>query len=118
MSARLLVVEDEYFIAQEIADALLAAGYVIVGPCATVPAALALLGDGTACDAAVLDASLRHVSSLPVADALAERGIPFAVVTGFTADQLPPRLAEAPVLTKPVRGDDLVAMVRQLLASR
>lgn len=118
MSARLLVVEDEFFIAQEIADALRAAGYVVVGPAATVPAALALIGDGTTCDAAVLDASLRDVSSQPVADALTERGIPFAVVTGFSPGQLPPRLAAVPVLTKPVRGDDLVAMVAQLLASR
>lgn len=118
MSARLLVVEDEYFIAQEIAEALRMAGYEVVGPCATVPAALALLGDGKSCDAAVLDASLRNVSSSPVADALAERGIPFVVVSGFSADQLPPRMAAGPVMTKPVRGDDLVAMLAQLLASR
>lgn len=118
MSARILVVEDEFFIAQEIADVLKAAGFALLGPCPTVAAALVKLADGQSCDAALLDASLRHESSLPVAEALAMRGIPFAVVTGFSADQLPARMAAAPVLTKPVRGEELIRMVRELIAAR
>ncbi len=117
MSARILVVEDEFFIAQEIADLLEAAGFEVVGPCASVPAALARLAESAGCDGAVLDASLRHVSSLPVAEALAERGIPFAVVTGFSVDQLPARMAAAPVLTKPLKGEDLIEILRELLAA-
>lgn len=118
MSARILVVEDEFFIAQEIADVLEAAGFALLGPCATVAAALAKLADGQSCDAALLDASLRHESSMPVADALETLGIPFAVVTGFSVEQLPPRMAAAPVLTKPVRGEELVRLVRELIAVR
>lgn len=117
-SARILVVEDEFFIAEEIADALGAAGFEVVGPCPTVAAALAAIADGPSFDAAVLDASLRDASSLPVAEALAERGIPFAVVTGFSLDQLPAPMAAAPVLTKPLQGEDLVKMLRGLLSVR
>ena len=115
-NARILVVEDEFFVAEEIADALEAAGFEVVGPCPTVAAALARIADGPSLDAAVLDASLRHASSLPVAEALAERGIPFAVVTGFSADQLPARMAAAPVLTKPLRCEDLVRLLQGLLS--
>lgn len=117
-NGRILVVEDEFFIAEEIADALKAAGFAVLGPYATVAAALEMIADGPSIDAAVLDASLRDASSLPVAEALAARGIPFAVVTGFSADQLPARMAAAPVLTKPLRGGDLVRLLRQLLPVR
>lgn len=117
-SGRILVVEDEFFIAEEIADALEAAGFEVVGPCPTVASALARIADGPSFDAAVLDASLRHASSLPVAEALAELGIPFAVVTGFSVDQLPARMAAAPVLTKPLRGEDLVSLLRQMISVR
>ena len=81
-------------------------------------AALAKLAEGQPCDAALLDASLRHESSLPVAEALAARGIPFAVVTGFSPEQLPARMATAPVLTKPVRSEELIRLVNAMLAGR
>jgi len=116
MTGRILVVEDEFFIAQEIAEALEAAGFAVLGPCATVKKALAELDQCPDCAAAVLDASLRQVSSLPVAEALAERGIPFAVVTGFSVEQLPPGMASAPVLTKPLRSADLLKLLAEMVA--
>ncbi|MCL9998705.1 MAG: response regulator [Erythrobacter sp.] len=116
MSARILIVEDEYFIAQEMADALEGAGMTVLGPCPKVAAALAILADGDPCDAAVLDASLRGVSSLPVCEALALRGIPFVVVTGFSAAQLPEPMAAAPVLSKPLDPAELVRALRGLIA--
>lgn len=116
MSARILVVEDEYFIAQEIAEALESAGLTVLGPCPKVSAALELLAAVEACDAAVLDASLRGVSSLPVCEALALRGIPFVVVTGFSVGQLPERMAAAPVLTKPLDPEKLVSVLRGVMA--
>lgn len=109
MAARILVVEDEFFIAQEIADAVTLAGFAVVGPFARVAEALRHLEVGPACDAAVLDVSLRNESSLPVAEALARRGIPFVVVTGFSPDQLPGAMAAAPVLAKPLDSDELIA---------
>lgn len=112
---RILVVEDEFLIAREIADALEDAGFAVLGPCPTVPAALARLDEAGSCEAAVLDASLRHVSSLPVAEALMARGIPFAVVTGFSVGQLPPAMAEAPVLAKPLDAGELVRLLNRLL---
>jgi len=118
MKSRILVVEDEFFIAQEIVDALDASGFEVLGPCPTVPKALDCLENLEVCDAAVLDASLRGASSLPVAEALAERGIPFAVVTGFSLNQLPPDMAAAPVLAKPLESEQLIALLKQLLPGR
>jgi len=116
MSARILIVEDEYLIAHELAEALEEAGFALLGICASVPAALARIAAEDGCDAAVLDASLREVSSVPVAEALSARGIPFVVVSGFSADQLPPALAAAPLINKPAEADDLVAMLREMTA--
>ncbi len=116
MSFRILVVEDEYFIAQEIAETLESAGFLVVGPCPKVADALACLDDPDPCDAAVLDASLRGTSSLPVCEALAARGIPYVVVTGFSAGQLPAPMAAATVLTKPLDPDQLAKVLRALIA--
>ncbi len=115
MTARILVVEDEFFIAQDIVEALVSAGFAVLQPCSTVSQALAEL-EANGCDAAVLDASLRNESSLPVAQALAGRGIPFAVVTGFSIDQLPPELAGAPVISKPLNAEDLIGVLGRLLS--
>ncbi len=115
MSASILVVEDEFLIAQDIAEALAEAGFAVLGPCPTVAEALARMDESPACAAALLDASLRQVSSEPVAEALAARGIPFAVLTGFSADQLPSVMAAAPVLTKPLDMADIAGLVRALV---
>ena len=114
MKARILVVEDEFFIAQDIGEALESAGFNVLETCPTVSQALAEL-EGNGCDAAVLDASLRDESSLPVAQALAGRGIPFVVVTGFSIDQLPAEMAEVPVITKPIDAVDLIGVLGRLL---
>lgn len=118
MSGRILVVEDEFFIAQDIADALESAGHTVIGRYPKVPDALAFLAAPDPCDAAVLDASLRGVSSLPVCEALAARGIPFVVVTGFSPAQLPPAMTAAPVLTKPLDPAQLASTVAALIAKR
>lgn len=115
MKARILVVEDEFFIAQEIAGALASAGFEVLQPCFTVPQALAKL-EGDGCDAAILDAFLRNESSLPVVKVLADRGIPFAVVTGFSISQLPAEMALAPVISKPLNSEDLIAVLDRLLS--
>jgi DNA-binding response OmpR family regulator len=116
VSPRILVVEDEYLIAQDIADALEAGGFEVLGPCPTVDKALTYLRDSARCDAAVLDVSLRNHSSLPVAKLLTERGIPFAVVTGFSPGQLPSEMAGVPVLAKPWDNSELVRVIKRLIA--
>jgi CheY-like chemotaxis protein len=110
---RILVVEDEALVAMLVEDALLDAGALVIGPAATVAEALALLDLETP-DAAVLDLNLAGETSTPVADALALRGIPFVVATGYGADGLPPGHITVPVLAKPYDPDDLTAALTRL----
>lgn len=117
MTGRILVVEDDFFIATDIAAALEHAAFEVLGPCPTVLKAMAQLDRGR-CDAAVLDASLRNESSLPVARVLAERGIAFVVVTGFSRSQLPAEMATVPVLSKPLHAEDLISHLDRLLSAR
>ena len=75
-SARILVVEDEYLIADDIAMTLEDLGYDVVGPVSTLAAVRT-----EALDAALLDANLDGVSSAAIAAELNAHTVPFVVVT-------------------------------------
>src|SRR5262245_32549584 len=86
---RLLVVEDDYLIAEEITDALRSGGAEVVGPVASIAAALDLLAETEHVDGAVIDLNLKGKMSYPVADALLARAIPFTFLTGYDQINLP-----------------------------
>lgn len=115
-SLRILVVEDEFFVAEHISLTLESLGYAVVGPVPTIAAAIALIGS-EAPDGALLDANLGGKSSAPIAAELVARSIPFIVVTGYghfkltTAD-----LESAPRVSKPFSTDDLAAKLAGVLA--
>lgn len=118
MSGRLkiLVVEDDVLIAMELEERLQELGYDVLGPAATLEAAEEAIA-ATRPDAALLDANLAGVSSVPIGVKLHAMGVPLAFCTGY--DQIknaPPELAKAPVLTKPISDNDLVAALKRLLA--
>lgn len=117
MNRRILVVEDESLIALFICEVLETEGFEIVGPCQTVSQALAQLAIPDCCDAAVLDASLRNESAVPVANVLIELGIPFVVATGYNQSQLPAALTAVPVLAKPVNTGELVGHLQRMLST-
>ncbi|MDP3195041.1 response regulator [Tabrizicola sp.] len=79
---RILVVEDEFLIATVLCDMLQDSGAVVVGPAATVPAAMQLLQEDPV-DAALLDMNLNGQWSDPVAEDLQQRRIPFVFTTGY-----------------------------------
>jgi CheY-like chemotaxis protein len=106
-----LLVEDEYFAMKRLRRAFEVAGATVLGPAANVPDALTLVHEGRAIDAAVLDVNLHGEVVFPVADALAERGVPFVFATGYDPDMIPARHAGAPLLRKPV---DPAAVARVL----
>jgi len=110
---RVLVVEDESLVAMLVEDTLREAGCEVMGPAGTVEDALRLLADERP-DAAVLDLNLAGESSIPVADRLADFGVPFVVATGYGAAGLPPKHRAAPVLAKPYDPADLRAALRRV----
>ncbi len=81
---RVLIVEDERTIAENLAFEITANGGNVVGPAATVNAALDLIAN-TGLDGAILDLNLMGEMAFPVADALATSHIPFIIMTGFSA---------------------------------
>ncbi len=112
---RILVVEDEALVAMLVEDALQDAGFGLIGPARSVAQAIALLAAETP-SAAVLDLNLAGESSAAVADALAARGIPFVVTTGYGAAGLPPGHRGVPVLPKPYDPADLTTILDRLCA--
>jgi DNA-binding NarL/FixJ family response regulator len=98
---RVLIVEDEPFIAFDLADAIEDAGGIVLGPAATVREALALIATERV-EAAILDVNLPDGDVGPVISALADQGILLLVHTG--AGLTPELRAEYPTLrvfTKP-----------------
>jgi CheY-like chemotaxis protein len=107
---RILVVEDEFLIALDIAGALEQGGLVVIGPLASISDALEALKQEVV-DGALLDANLGGQPVGRIADALLARKVPFAFVSGYGRDQLPPQHRGAPLVRKPFTGADLLAVV-------
>jgi len=98
---RVLVVEDDALLAISLADELVAEGATVVGPAATVADALEVIAS-TELDGAVVDINLGGKAAFPVADALADRHIPFVFATGYLiADYIPARHANVRRFEKP-----------------
>jgi CheY-like chemotaxis protein len=105
---RILLVEDEALISLLIESMLSDLGHVTVDCAHSVQHALSLLDPVTKpFDAAMLDINLGGTLVFPVAEALAARDIPFAFLTGYGANGVPKRFADAAVIQKPFTEKDL-----------
>ncbi len=109
---RILIVEDEFFVADSLRMCLESLDVVVVGPVASVDAAIDLVASSDRLDGAVLDINLQGRKAFPVAEALAARGVPFVFVTGYGPESIPEQFTSAPRCTKPFQ----VAQLVQLLA--
>ncbi len=112
---RVLVVEDDFDVAESLRAELESGGCHVVGPVSTVEEACDL-AKTQALDAAVLDIALSPGTSAPVARALLYRGCPFVFVTGFSnVDMLPEELRGYRVLLKPVDAETLRSAIHSLV---
>jgi CheY-like chemotaxis protein len=112
MSCRVLVIEDEVIVAMMVEDMLGELGCEVAAIATHFSQALEL-ARGLDIDFAVLDVNLNGKLSLPVADALTARGIPFAFATGYGGKALSGIYAAAPRLQKPFQIEDLSAVLRR-----
>lgn len=112
---RVLIVEDAVLLALELETGLSEAGAEVVGPAYELEEAMALLDRPI--DAAVLDANLNGRSVTPVAEVLAQRGIPFVFATGYGESGGAPGGFDAPVIRKPYDVTQVAAAVAELLAA-
>ena len=100
---RILIVEDEFLLADDLSEELATAGAIVLGPTPDVAEALALIGDENRLDGAVLDVNLGGEPSYPVADELTRRGIPFVFTTGYDPNVMPEIYRNIARCQKPVR---------------
>jgi len=113
---RVLVVEDEYLLAMDIANSLEDMGVEVIGPAASVNEALILIEKrDEPLDAAVLDINLRNERVYPVADRLSDRGIPYVFTTGYDLAVIPDDYSGVQRCEKPVNSDHLVRVISSLL---
>ena len=115
MKSRILIVEDEPFIALTLEDMLDELGFSLAGTVSQVSEALELIAREPI-DCALLDVNLGSDKIDPVADLLAARKCPFIFTTGYGRSGIPHGHSDRPVLQKPFRMDDLANVLKATLA--
>lgn len=109
----ILVVEDEYFIAVEVCEILVAHGAEVVGPVPTVEKGRREL-NAVDVHGAVLDVNLRGEAVFALSDLLKAKGVPLLYVTGYDRDALPAERRGALILGKPINADRLAQAAARL----
>ena len=110
---RILVLEDDFYLATDEKALLEQAGATVVGPFGSSCAAQDVLDAGPL-DGALVDINLGAGPSFDFARLLSGLGVPFLFVTGYDEASIPHELASAPRLEKPIRERELLAAVSRL----
>ena len=111
---RIMVVEDEYYLAWDAARALHGAGAEVIGPCASEEAAVIEL-ERQRPDAVLLDINLGAGPAFKLAETLKDRGIPFVFVTGYDLKAIPEEFNDIERLEKPAQLRRIVGAIARLL---
>ncbi len=107
---RVLVVEDEYYIADDLRRSLSRAGANIIGPVGSLAQAEEAVEKGEF-DCALLDLNLHGENAAEIADQLKIMGVPFAIATGYGSGAVPPRHKDVPQLEKPFDPAQFVELI-------
>ncbi len=110
---RILVVEDEFLVAEEMRQMLTEAGAEVIGPVSTLEAANRSLREEVV-TGAILDVNLQGRLVYPLAEELDEKGMPYIFVTGYDAPDIAAEFQSRPRLDKPVSPGALVAVARKV----
>jgi DNA-binding response OmpR family regulator len=110
---RVLVIEDEYFIGDDLDKLLRQHGADVVGPIGTLHEALSQVAkDGF--QVAVVDLNLRDEKAFPVADELRRRAVPFVFATGYSAEVIPERFRDVERWEKPYDERELLGSIGRI----
>ena len=113
---RVLVVEDEYILADDLKKELEIHGAKVVGPIGNLGAAQDQVSRDNF-DVAVIDIKLGNKLAWSIADKLIRGNIPFAFVTGYGAGTIPERFQHIMRWEKPCDMSKLTEDVRLLCAA-
>ena len=112
----ILVVEDENWLAMELAWLVQEAGYAVLGPERSVAEAQKVLGR-VKIDLALLDIRLGSETVFPITEMLEAMGVPFIFITG-NPGLLPAECSERPWVTKPWATAALLSLIPQVLDAK
>jgi CheY-like chemotaxis protein len=112
----ILIAEDEYVFAAEMAAWIEDYCLNPLGPVSSVQAAKDLLDTVDRPDAAILDIQLRGENVYPIARILRTREIPFVFVTGYDRCVLPPEFRDIPLVSKPTTERQLLPVLQQMMS--
>jgi DNA-binding response OmpR family regulator len=111
----ILIVEDEFFLADDLKQILNEQNVHVLGPVPTLTEALRVLSDNHPIDCAVLDVNLGGKSVFPISATLMERNIPFLFATGYGSTRIPAQFSDVPRLEKPFISSVLIAALEAII---
>lgn len=111
------LVEDQMLVAADVEIMLAENGVTNVTTAPSVEDAMKRLKNFTP-DVAILDVNLGTGTSLPIAEELERRGVPFIFATGYSDRSVVPASFSAPVVRKPYEAKALIGAVLRVLAAR
>ena len=114
--AKVLVLEDETLVSMMVEDMLMDLGCEIVGPFARLDQAITAVNAGAQVDLALLDVNLGGERSFPLAEILAEKGVPFVFTTGYDESGMPDPWRGRPSLRKPFMMHEMSTVLKSALA--
>ena len=97
---RILIVEDEWLVAQDMGDMVEELGGAVVGPAGKLAQGLAL-AQSEELAGAILDVNLNGENTFALADRLLANNVPVIFVTGYDVKMLPERYSDVYRLAKP-----------------
>lgn len=113
---RIFVVEDETLISMLFEDILGDLDCEIVGPAMNIRQATDLARTADI-DVAVLDVNLAGDPIFPVAEILAERGVPLVFSSGYGSSGLPDRWQNQPTLPKPFTFGQVAEVLNKIVGT-
>jgi len=114
---RVLIVEDNFLVAADLASTVRALGYTVIGPVASVADGMRLVGQEPV-NIAILDINVTGGSVRPVAEELRNRKTPFVFITGYASPDLDPDMPTyATRLLKPIDARTLEKVIEEELGS-
>jgi CheY-like chemotaxis protein len=111
------LVEDEALIRMMVVEMLEELGHRVVAEAGSIKTAEPLART-CAFDLAVLDINVAGFNISPVAEIVAERGLPFVFISGYGPEGLPALFNDKPVLSKPFLISDFSTMINSALSDR
>ena len=110
---RILIVEDDFYTATDLAREVARGGATVIGPFRDAAESLRAVETARP-DAALVDLNLGDGPDLTVAAALRERKVPFLFVTGYDETAIPGDFADIPRVEKPAIRGRAVQLLRRL----